>query len=138
MTRWSEKEYQDFLKGHLQVPAPFAVPDRPTVPRHARTQPIKGRMNKTEAAYAQNLELQRHAGKIHWYEFEPLKLRLAENTFYTPDFGIVAEDGVFEMHEVKGHWEEDARVKIKVAASKFPFRFKALKKTKTGWTEEIF
>jgi hypothetical protein len=26
-------------------------------------------------------------------------------------------DGQLQAHEVKGHWEDDARVKIKVAAS---------------------
>ena len=36
-------------------------------------------------------------------------------------------DGTLECHEVKGHWEDDARVKIKCAAEKFPFRFVAMK-----------
>jgi hypothetical protein len=30
------------------------------------------------------------------------------------------------MHEVKGFWQDDARVKIKVAARSIPFRFKAV------------
>lgn len=120
-------------------PSPFSIPDRPDSPRHARAQFKPHKMNKTEAAYAQHLELQRQAGEIHWYEFEPIKLRLAEKTFYTADFGVIAKDGVFEIHEVKGgYWEDDARVKIKVAAAKFPFRFRAFKKTKSGWSEETF
>ena len=32
-----------------------------------------------------------------------------------------------EMHEVKGFWQDDARVKIKVAAQMYPFRFLAAK-----------
>ena len=99
-------------------------------------------MNKTEAAYGQHLELLKQAGEVHWYGFEAVKLRLADNTFYTPDFAVVAADGVLEMHEVKGFWEDDARVKIKVAADKFPFRFVAMKaeakKRGGGWKVEAF
>ena len=40
-------------------------------------------------------------------------------------------DGVLEMHEVKGYWLDDARIKIKVAAEQYPIQFVAVKK-KTG------
>ena len=43
-----------------------------------------------------------------------------------------------EMHEVKGFWRDDARVKIKVAADIYPFRFLAIKKAKDGWEKESF
>jgi len=108
---------------------------------NARGHPIPGRMNKTEAAYAYRLETLRTAGEIAWYGFEPLKLRLASNTFYTPDFMVMLLDGLIELHEVKGFWRDDARVKIKVAAERFPmFRFVAVKKrTKNrGWQTEEF
>lgn len=101
-----------------------------------------GTMNKTEAAYAAHLDLLIGAGEIQWYRFEGIKLRLADNTFYTPDFAVMAADGVMEIHEVKGFWEGDARVKIKVAASQYPFRFKAVtaraKRLGGGWAEEVF
>ena len=97
-----------------------------------------GEMNKTEAAYAARLEALKLAGEIADYRFECLKLRLADNTFYTPDFMVLMPDFSFEMHEVKGFWEEDARVKIKVAAAQFPFKFVAVKKTKNGWDREVF
>lgn len=97
-----------------------------------------GTMNKTEEAYAAHLELLRRAGEILWFGFEAIKLRLADSTFYTADFAVMASDGVLEMHEVKGFWQDDARVKIKVAADRYPFRFKAFKKSKGGWTEEAF
>jgi hypothetical protein len=95
-------------------------------------------MNKTEAAYAAELELQKRAGEIIWYAFEGIKLRLADRTFLTPDFFLMRADFELECREVKGFWEDDARVKIKVAASMFPFRFTAVKKTKQGWEEEAF
>lgn len=86
-----------------------------------------GTMNKTEAAYAATLEALKHAGLVQWYRFEGIKLRLAENTFYTPDFAVMRGDGVLEMHEVKGFWRDDARAKIKIAADQYPFHFIAAK-----------
>jgi hypothetical protein len=101
-----------------------------------------GEMNKSEAAYDQHLELRERAGEIAWRRFEGVKLRLADNTFYTPDFAVMAADGVLEMHEVKGFWEDDARVKVKVAAASYPFRFFGItakaKKLGGGWAVEEF
>jgi hypothetical protein len=85
-----------------------------------------GTMNKTEAAYASVLEARQQAGEIAWFKFEAVKLRLADNTFYTPDFAVMLTAGEMEMHEVKGFWEDDARVKIKVAAAMYPFQFLAM------------
>lgn len=61
-----------------------------------------GQMNKTETAYAQELELRKRYGEIARYRFEGIKLRLADNTFYTPDFAVMLANGQLEMHEVKG------------------------------------
>ena len=101
-----------------------------------------GAMNNTEKAYAAHLDLLKAAGKVGWFRFEGIKLRLADNTFYSPDFAVMAEDGVMEMHEVKGFWTDDARVKIKVAADQYPFRFIAIKaeakKRGGGWAVEAF
>ena len=97
-----------------------------------------GEMNKTEAAYAAYLDSLKKDGVIADYRFEAVKLRLAEKTFYTPDFMVLMPDFSFEMHEVKGFWEDDARVKIKVAAAQFPFKFVAIRKTKNGWDREVF
>lgn len=99
-------------------------------------------MNKTEAAYGQHLELRKRAGEITWYKFEGLKLRLADNTFYSPDFFVMLSSGELEAHEVKGHWQDDARAKIKIAADMYPFRFIAIKaqtkKAGGGWAVEEF
>lgn len=101
-----------------------------------------GQLNKTEQAYADRLRALGQAGQILWYKFEGIKLRLADNTFYTPDFAVLAADGVMELHEVKGFWQDDARAKIKIAAALYPFRFLAVKvKAKRdggGWDVEEF
>jgi hypothetical protein len=101
-----------------------------------------GERNKTEAAYEALLESRRQAGEVAWYRFEGVKLRLADNTFYTPDFAVMLASGLMELHEVKGVWHDDARVKIKVAAQMYPFRFLAVrqkpKKAGGGWEQEVF
>lgn len=82
-----------------------------------------GTRNRTEAAYERELERRKHAGEVAWFRFEGVKLRLADNTFLTPDYAVMLADGVMEMHEVKGFWTDDARVKTKVAAEAYPFQF---------------
>jgi hypothetical protein len=94
-------------------------------------------MNTLESKYAQLLDHRLHAGEIVKYSFESLKLKLAKRTFYTPDFEVVTPECI-EIHEVKGFWEDDARVKIKVAAKLFPeFKFVAVQFKKKKWLYEI-
>ncbi len=124
-------------------------------------------MNRTEAAYARELDLLYQAGRVLWWRFEPWSLRLAPGTFYRPDFVVVVAPsassiaqspdrqiarcpphGGLECHEVKGvwrgqgkaHWEDDARAKVKVAAAMFPWmRFVGMARTKDGrWQREEF
>lgn len=101
-----------------------------------------GQMNKSEQAYAAYLSQLQAVGGILWHKFEGVKLRLADNTFYSPDFAVMLPDGQLEMHEVKGFWQDDARVKIKVAADMYPFKFVAIKarakKDGGGWQVEEF
>jgi len=101
-----------------------------------------GQRNKTEQAYEDFLTLRQRAGEIAWFKFEGLKLRLADNTFYTPDYAVMLSSGEIECHEVKSFWTDDARVKIKVAADLYPFRFLAFKKRALkdggGFSEECF
>ena len=101
-----------------------------------------GERNKSEAAYESVLQARQVAGEVVWYRFEGIKLRLADNTFYTPDFAVMLADGQIELHEVKGFWADDARVKIKVAADQYPFRFIAVmarsKRDGGGWKVEEF
>ncbi|WP_017773821.1 hypothetical protein [Paraburkholderia kururiensis] len=91
-----------------------------------------GEMNKTEGAYAAHLDARRHIGEVLWFRFEGMKFRLADNTFYTPDFAVMVASGQIELHECKGFMEEDANVKIKVAASQYPFVFRLVRKAKGG------
>lgn len=107
---------------------------------------IGPKMNGLEAEYASMLEARKMVGEIlHWH-YEAVKLRLAGRTYYSPDFMVVLANREVEFHEVKGkwkgskaaHWEDDARVKIKVAATLFPYRFMAASKKDGGWIYEQF
>lgn len=104
-----------------------------------------GTMNKTEAAYAAHLALLKAAGEIAGYWFEAVKFRLADRTHYEPDFLVLRADGVLEAHEVKGAravFQDDARVKLKLAAATFPLRFLAVypqsKRAGGAWDVEAF
>jgi len=106
---------------------------------HALGRMKAGSMNKTEASYAQTLGLLKKAGDVLWFRFEGLKLRLGDKCFYTPDFAVMRKDGLLECHEVKGYWKDDARVKIRVAAEMYPFRFLAVTVGRLGrWETEVF
>lgn len=104
-----------------------------------------GERNKTESAFEEHLADLQKGGAVLWYRFDAIKLRLADNTFLTVDFSVMRFDGVLEMIDVKGSkgiFQEDAKVKLKVAAASFPFVFKIAvpvpKKNGGGWIiEEI-
>ncbi len=99
-----------------------------------------GKMNKTEQRYAELLEGRRLAGEIVGWRFEAYKLRLADNTFFTVDFVVQLPSGEIQLHELKASTrggktliEDDAMVKIKVAASLYPeFRFCLVVDMKSG------
>lgn len=101
-------------------------------------------MNKTEQAYAQQLELRLRAGEIAWYRFEGIKLRLADNCFLTVDFAVMEASGQLVMIDVKGSraiFCDDAKVKMKVAADTYPFAFRVVypKPARAGgWEIEEF
>lgn len=99
-----------------------------------------GTMNKTEERYAALLAARQD---IERWRYEGLKLRLAPNTHYTPDFYVLLRDGTVELHEVKGGFIHDdgSTIKLKVAASAYPefvFRRCTYRNKAEGWViEEI-
>lgn len=160
--RWTLEELESLRPGATRAlrgeDARRAVPPRPQAGGHPHlpAQPQAGRrapgraararvhhpgvMNATERRYAAHLQALKDAGVILDFAFEPLKLRLGPDwkTAYTPDFLVVRADAVMELHEVKGHWEDDARVKVKVAARLHPFVFVAVTRKKGAWVREVF
>lgn len=97
----------------------------------------RGRMNKTEQAYAGELELRRHAGEVLWWVYESVKLKLGSKCYYTADFAVMLADGTLELHEVKGFTAEASQVRIKSAAAKYPFVFVKVRKKGRGFEREL-
>ena len=140
---WTEKQLAEHrARNGIDSPPPVPLQKAPGHARLALGRLPVGKMNKTEAAYDARLWQLRYAGEVLWHRFEGIKLRLADNTFFTCDFAVLPKSGVLELHEVKGFWADDARVKIKVAASLYPFKFIAVqvqaKKRGGGWKVEEF
>lgn len=91
-------------------------------------------MNKTEQDYAALLEVRRRAGEIESWEYEGMRLRLADGTLYTPDFVVTYLDHI-AFHETKGFMREAARVRLNVAAEKWwQFRFVLVQRKGKVWT----
>lgn len=97
-------------------------------------------MNKTEATYALHLDALKQAGQIHDWWFEVLTIKLAPDTRLTIDFLIQTPDGHLQLHDVKGSkfiYQDDAKVKMKVAANTMPFEmfvvFPRTQKLGGGW-----
>lgn len=135
---WTEQQFADLQRRRADTSNPPFLPPGNAAGGFARGVLKPRKMNKTEAAYARHLEALKLAGDVRWFDFECIKLRLADDTQYITDFAVMTRDDVLEIHEVKGFWRDDARVKIKVAAANFPFRFFGITKDKTGWAREEF
>jgi hypothetical protein len=137
--RLTEQQYTDLLARRASPRPPVAPPRAVLAGVLVLGRVTTGKMNKLEQAYSQHLELQQAAGEIQWHAFEPMKLKLADGAWFTPDFGVVMRDGSFEFRETKGHWREAARVRIKVAAGLYRFfRFVAIKRVGGNWQREEF
>lgn len=104
----------------------------------------QGEMNRTEKAYLDYLLTLKNKGLIADFWFESVKLKVASNRCeYLPDFLVLRNNGALEIHEVKGSkavFQDDAKVKCKVCADKYPFPlyivFPRSKKQGGGWIYE--
>lgn len=103
----------------------------------AREKRKDGFDSDAEKKYDELLKKRLYAGEIHDYRYSPFNLRLADKTYYKPDFLVVENDMTLTMVEVKGRWMDDARVKFKTAAEQFPWlRFVAAVYKNKTWTYE--
>jgi hypothetical protein len=146
--RVSEEEYQKILAGRgaglakdlapVMRPGFGATLPQPRAGYLVSGSTKRGAMNKTEARYASEvLDVDKGLGKVAQYWYESIKLRLADGAWFTVDFFVMLADGRLEAHEIKGFWREAAKVRIKVAAELYPFKFVAAQRVKKkeggGW-----
>ena len=121
-----------------------------------------GERNQWEADYeAQVLEPGKRDGTIIEYWFQSVTFKLADDCRFVPDYLLLMADGFVEIHDVKGSQkikkaghdpkerlgskafvEDDAKVKLRVFADKFPFRCFAVFKRRNyeggGWGREEY
>lgn len=123
------------------IPTRFRKPN--TTRYGGRRKP--GTMTKTEERYAELLQARKLAGEIIDWQYEGVTFKLAKLCSYTPDFDVWLADGTMEFVDTKGTgpMDDKSRVKVKVAAEKFPqFLFvieqQQTKKSGGGWKREEF
>jgi len=87
----------------------------PRLKSYVRRKP--GEMNTLEAAYAKALDGRKLNGEVADWWFESMKFKLADKTWYTPDFIVVLADGTLQIHETKGFMMEDAAIKLKITSA---------------------
>ena len=143
LQKWIEKQGRAVIKQKLTTHKESLLVHPPQAKGRLPANKLLGfdaeRMNRLEAKYAEHLENQRLAGRISLWRFGAVKFRLADRTWYEPDFYVLRPDGAMEIHETKGHWEDDARVKIKATAESFPeFHFLAVQLKRGEWQIERF
>lgn len=107
-------------------------------------------MNRLETEYSLHLEALKANGTILDWKYEAFKLKLADKTYYSPDFFVLLPDCSIELHDTKAAWKQKdgsykphveaaSSIKIKLAAQEFPFVFKHIWKLKgQGWQEHVF
>lgn len=134
--RMTEQEFADYTAKRGKAKPTVASPQNRM---YALGRLKTGEMNKLESSYAAHLEELKRSGEILWFKFEGIKLRLADNTFFSPDFFVMLADGTLEARETKGFMKDDAAVKLKCAAAIFPLRFVLVRKRPAkdggGWIE---
>lgn len=121
-------------KAERNAGAEIAQPQTATQRTQALGRLPKGVMNNTERAYARHLEALKFTGEILDYWFEEIKFKIGTSAcWYEPDFLVQVKGGAMEIHECKGHWQDDALVKVKALALRYPFRVIAVRLLKGNW-----
>lgn len=90
--------------------------------------------SKTEYDYAWLLNLRLGAKEIVGWGYERIGIKLADSTFYYPDF-FVWGAGFLELHEVKGYDRQGKGwLKFKIAREQCPmFKWVWVEKKKGEW-----
>ncbi|WP_233343659.1 hypothetical protein [Burkholderia cepacia] len=98
------------------------------------------RARKVDAAieaYGELLATLRLRGDVLWFRANPIKLRLADETYYGPNFAVMVASGHLEMHHVMDAAKNEPLTTVKIAAEQFPFRFVAVHRDDScGWKFE--
>jgi hypothetical protein len=102
--------------------------------------------SKWEAQYADQLDTERRCGTWEIVLYERMSFAIVpasehqKGVWYRPDFVMIRQGGIMEIHEVKGHWKGGAKAKVKaLAAALVEVPVFVVQKDESGaWTYERF
>lgn len=77
-------------------------------------------MNGIETRFSKFLDQIQRQGEIVRWGYEEVTFKLAPATSYTPDFLIILPNRHWVLVETKGFLRDDAAIKFKIAAEKYP------------------
>lgn len=132
-------EHQAFIRKHAHVGEEFKKPRTP--------KPTwRGIEFDTalEVQFAQEeLEPKQLAGFIQEWAYHPIKVRLALNCTYEPDFWAWRSDTDVTIYEVKGSWlaknARDSRTRLSIAASMYwRWQWRGVTRDGKTWIYESF
>jgi len=144
--KWTAKQLKDY-QNKRQVDAQNKPPAKSVTTKYK---------SKWEAQMAYDLEFRRllpdgHADKITAWYYEPMKLKICENTiggtkvtYYIPDFMVIYppkyidDEPIYkiELLEVKGYIRQLARLKYNLAVQMYPcYCWRMVKREKGKWVE---
>lgn len=117
--------------------------DNPSPVPNPAPSPKREYKSKWETQYAYELTIQKAAGLITDFRYEPMSFKLSVGKRYRPDFLIQHPGGMerkLEFVEIKGLWiknRRDGMTHLKWAAQLYPmFRWTLMWRTKQGWESE--
>ena len=128
-SNWTEEDLKAFEARKTRKKAEPKTPEKPTSKQklQALGRLKEGEMNKTEARFHDEWIRPRVlAGEIVWHAFEAITLKLAPDCRLTVDFFVMTNTGALQAIDVKGGSaviQDDAMVKMRLAADKFPWPF---------------
>ena len=105
----------------LKIEKAVAEIDKPKVTAKASADTSPKYKSKLERRFAEEWLTPRQQ-TLRW-AYEPEKFKLGTGAWYCPDFREILPDGEIIFYEVKGFWRDAAKVRIKVAASRHPYKF---------------
>lgn len=92
--------------------------------------------SKWEERYYKHLLAERSAGRIVEFWWKGFRLKVGDGAWYTPEAIVLGQDGVLQLHEVKGYKREAAMVRYKAARERYPFRCYLVRLVKGQWVYE--
>lgn len=123
--RFTEEEFNQLQARQAKSKSPAPKQSTSKAKLQALGRLKTGQMNKTESRFhAEWIAPRVLAGEIVWWCFEAITLKIAEDCRITIDFFIMLSSGELQAIDVKGSSAvvmDDALVKLKVAADKFPW-----------------